>query len=59
VPTSVNPDELCLNGMSFSQRQSQWANSALVVSVTPEDIDAYGCPGNYHSLANHLSDVYG
>lgn len=37
VPTSVNPDELCLNGMSFSKRQSQWANSALVVSVTPED----------------------
>jgi len=38
VPTSVRPDELCVNGMSFSKRQSQWANSALVVSVTPEDM---------------------
>ena len=37
VPTSVNMDELCLNGMSFSKRQSKWANSALVVSITPED----------------------
>ena len=37
VPTSVKLDELCLNGMSFSKRQSKWANSALVVSVTPED----------------------
>ena len=25
-------------GMSFSKRQSKWANSALVVSVTPEDM---------------------
>jgi len=39
VPTSVNPDELCINGMSFSKRQSQWANSALVVSVNPEDME--------------------
>lgn len=38
VPTSVNPDELCINGMSFSQRQSKWANSALVVGVSPEDM---------------------
>lgn len=37
VPTSVDPNELCVNGMSFSKRQSKWANSALVVSVNPED----------------------
>eukprot|EP01032_Pedospumella_encystans_P021757 gene21757-24673_t len=36
VPTSVNAEELCINGMSFSRRQSQWANSALVVNVNPE-----------------------
>lgn len=40
VPTSTRPDELCINGMSFSKRQSQWANSALVVSVTPEDLES-------------------
>jgi len=37
VPTSVNAEELCINGMSFSRRQSQWANSALVVNINPED----------------------
>lgn len=42
VPTSVNPDELCVNGMSFSQRQSKWANSALVVNVNPSDMAAIG-----------------
>lgn len=29
--------ELCLNGMSFSRRNSVWANSALVVGVRPGD----------------------
>jgi len=42
VPTSVNPDELCLNGMSFSKRQSKWANSALVVNVTLADFASMG-----------------
>ena len=37
VPTSVDPTELCVNGMSFSQRQSQFANAALVVTVEPAD----------------------
>eukprot|EP01041_Mallomonas_annulata_P012391 gene12391-26068_t len=41
VPTSVNAEELCINGMSFSRRQSKWANSALVVSITPEDCASY------------------
>jgi len=39
VPTSVNPEELCVNGMSFSKRESRWANSALVVQVNPDDIE--------------------
>lgn len=37
VPTSMTPDELCINGMSFSRRQSKWANSALVVGTHPSD----------------------
>jgi uncharacterized FAD-dependent dehydrogenase len=39
VPTSTSPDELCVNGMSFSKRESRWANSALVVTVNPNDIE--------------------
>jgi uncharacterized FAD-dependent dehydrogenase len=38
VPTAVDEEHLCVNGMSFSQRQSQWANAALVVNVEPEDM---------------------
>ena len=33
VPTSLRPDHLCVNGMSYSNRGSRWANSAVVVSV--------------------------
>ena len=43
VPASTNPDELCVNGMSFSKRDSLWANSALVVTVSADDpiLDPY------------------
>lgn len=37
VPTSITPDELCVNGMSFSRRQSKWANAALVVGTDSSD----------------------
>ena len=37
VPASTNPDEVCVNGMSFSRRDSPFANSALVVSIAPDD----------------------
>jgi uncharacterized FAD-dependent dehydrogenase len=33
VPTSLDADHLCVNGMSYSNRGSKWANSAVVVSV--------------------------
>jgi uncharacterized FAD-dependent dehydrogenase len=43
VPSSTEPEEVCVNGMSFSKRDSMWANSALVVTVSPEDeiLDEY------------------
>ena len=37
VPASTDPNEVCVNGMSFSKRDSLWANSALVVTVSPDD----------------------
>ena len=37
VPASTDPEEVCVNGMSFSKRDSIWANSALVVTVAPDD----------------------
>ncbi|GKY99623.1 hypothetical protein MPSEU_000916400 [Mayamaea pseudoterrestris] len=46
VPASTDPDEVCVNGMSFSRRDSQWANSALVVTVDANDsvLDEYKEP---------------
>lgn len=37
VPSSTETGELCINGMSFSNRDSVWANSALVVTVAADD----------------------
>jgi len=45
VPTSTDPAELCVNGMSFSKRASPWANSGLVVPVTPADYAPFARPG--------------
>jgi uncharacterized FAD-dependent dehydrogenase len=43
VPASTDPEEVCVNGMSFSKRDSLWANSALVVTIDPDDeiLDPY------------------
>jgi uncharacterized FAD-dependent dehydrogenase len=43
VPSSTDPNEICVNGMSFSRRDSLWANSALVVTIAANDtiLDPY------------------
>lgn len=43
VPASTDPGEMVVNGMSFSKRDSLWANSALVVTIAPDDpiLDPY------------------
>ncbi len=38
VPSSSAPDHLVVNGMSASNRNSIWSNSAIVVETRPEDI---------------------
>ncbi|PWA74883.1 FAD/NAD(P)-binding oxidoreductase family protein [Artemisia annua] len=45
VVTSIDPTELCINGMSFSRRASKWANAALAVTVSLEDFSALGFHG--------------
>ena len=37
VPASTDDKYVCVNGMSFSKRDSIFANSALVVTVDPDD----------------------
>lgn len=39
MPTSTNPRELCINGMSFSKRSSKWANAAIVMTISSSDLE--------------------
>jgi len=45
VPAATEPGGLVLNGMSLAKRDSVFANSGLVVSITPEALDAAGWRG--------------
>jgi uncharacterized protein len=38
VPSATAPDEIVINGMSSSGRNSKWSNAAIVVETRPEDI---------------------
>jgi hypothetical protein len=41
VPSATAPDEIVVNGMSVSQRNSPYANSGIVVQVTEEDLKSF------------------
>lgn len=41
VPAATENDEVVVNGMSLSRRNSPFANSGFVVSVEPEDTELY------------------
>lgn len=40
VPAANQPGRVVVNGMSFAARRAFWANSAVIVEVTPEDYGA-------------------
>ncbi len=42
VPSATRPGHVCVNGMSHASRKGFWANSALVVSIRPEEFDGFG-----------------
>lgn len=45
VPAATRQDEVVINGMSLSRRDSPFANSGVVVSVDTADLDAYATHG--------------
>ncbi len=45
VPSATSPGELVVNGMSPSRRDSQFANSGIVISVDERDFQAYSQHG--------------
>lgn len=49
VPSSTGPNEIVVNGMSASGRNSKWSNAAIVVEIRPEDI-----PEKYQKKAKEL-----
>lgn len=38
VPAASGPEQIVVNGMSASHRNSRWSNSGMVVEIRPEDI---------------------
>ena len=51
VPAATAPGELVVNGMSPSRRDSQYANSGLVVAIADEDLMPYADEGPLAGLA--------
>jgi uncharacterized FAD-dependent dehydrogenase len=42
VPAQNQPDRVVVNGMSFAARRAFWANSAIIVEVSPDDYGGEG-----------------
>jgi uncharacterized protein len=45
VPAATEGDEVVVNGMSLSRRDSPFANSGMVVAIEPEDLGEYAKHG--------------
>lgn len=50
IPASTAPGELVLNGMSVSRRDSKWANSGFVATVSEKDWVKYSKEGVFAGL---------
>jgi hypothetical protein len=48
VPSATNQNQVVVNGMSPSRRDSKYANSGIVVSILPSDLSSYS---KYGALA--------
>lgn len=51
VPTATGPNELAINGMSFSGRNGPLANAGIVVELRPEDIGEFEARGPFAMLS--------
>lgn len=50
VPAATDQEEVVVNGMSPSRRDSEFANSGIVVAVNPEDLKGYAHYGPFQGL---------
>jgi uncharacterized FAD-dependent dehydrogenase len=50
VPASTAPGEIVVNGMSLSRRDSPYANSGIVTSVSVSELEEYGYSGPFATM---------
>jgi uncharacterized FAD-dependent dehydrogenase len=50
VPSATSQEEVVVNGMSPSERNSPYANSGIVVEIRPEDLEKYSKYGELAGL---------
>lgn len=50
VPSATSPGELVVNGMSMSRRDSEFANSGIVVTIEKEDLKEFAGFGEFDGL---------
>ena len=50
VPAATSPQELVVNGMSMSRRDSRFANSGIVVEIRREDVRSFDSFGEHCGL---------
>ena len=55
VPAASGPEQVVVNGMSPAARNSQWANSGMVVEIHPEDMEALSAGKEMHLTKEQLS----
>jgi len=64
VPSATSQEEVVVNGMSPSQRNSRWANSGVVVEIRPDDLAEFSRYGGLAGLEfqkelEHKAWLYG
>src|SRR5690606_29083058 len=57
VPCADADDGLFTNGMSYSNRAGAFANSAVVVPVTPDDLSGFGFASGPEAAHNQLAGM--
>lgn len=64
VPAATGTDEVVVNGMSPSNRNSRWANSGIVVEIRLDDLENYAEHGvfagiEFQTKLEHLAKLHG
>lgn len=55
VPAASGPEQVVVNGMSPSGRNSRWSNAGMVVEIHPEDLDFSGSKRNPFGIGTNSS----